>query len=309
MAALPTSPGSTTTPPRSSSTTDRRGTDRGPTATTGSRKPARATRPAFERPVRVKDVMFPLGEGAVRPRLLHRAVDHGIPGLQLRGRRGRRARRAVPQEPDVATSRSDTACTTPATPCSARRTARRPARRTRPACPTASRPRPSPRQLVDDRKPAARPTRGCRTDATTTERQQLHRLRRPERPRRLRPRRRRRAQMTAPRTFDYSYDHAQAGQRPEEPADQPGRDVLPRELAARPLVRGGLRRGRRATPSRTTSAAAASAATRSWPRATTSAAPTTPTCRRRPTAPARGCRCSSSTGRTRCPAGPATTRR
>ena len=39
------------------------------------------------------------------------------------------------------------------------------------------------------------------------------------------------------------YDHTKSVDRRQEPAEQPRGDVLPRQLAARPLVRGRLRRG------------------------------------------------------------------
>ena len=140
---------------------------------------------AFDRPVRVKDVMFPLGERAVRPRLLPGAVD----------------RRASPPSatsstrsttPDVLFRKNltaqrgvhATACTTPATPCSGPTTGRRPAPRTRPGCPTASRRRPIAEKLVDDREPAVPGDPWLPADATTTDGQQLHRLCRPAAPRR-----------------------------------------------------------------------------------------------------------------------------
>ena len=74
--------------------------------------------------------------------------------------------------------------------------------------------------------------------------------------------------------------------------------LLPEQLAPRLVLRRRLRRGRRATPSRTTSAAAA-IGRRSGARrgGRLLAAPTTPTCPRPPTAPRRGCRCTSVSGR------------
>ena len=53
------------------------GTDSGAYRTYRAEEAGTGERPAFERPVRVKDVLFPLGEGAVRPGLLHGALDHG----------------------------------------------------------------------------------------------------------------------------------------------------------------------------------------------------------------------------------------
>ena len=74
------------------------------------RRPARVR---ASRPRQGRDV--PARRRAVRPRLLHGALDQGVPGVQLRHGRGRHARPALPQEPHLARRRSSIACTTPAT--------------------------------------------------------------------------------------------------------------------------------------------------------------------------------------------------
>ena len=131
-------------------------------STTTSRGPddhASAVRAAGPREGR--DV--PARRRAVRARLLHGALDQGLPGLQLR--------RSTPSTtPDVLFRKNLTSHVDVQVPgpqhrrrrVPPARTGRRPARRTRPACPTASRPRPIAEKLDHDREPAARPTRGCR---------------------------------------------------------------------------------------------------------------------------------------------------
>jgi hypothetical protein len=81
--------------------------------------------------------------------------------------------------------------------------------------------------------------------------------------------------------------------------------VLCQQLAARLVVRLGLQRGRRQRPAQTTSAAAARRAIACAPRRRTARSParaTTPTCRRRPTASRRACRCTCGAA---CQLGPA----
>ena len=175
-----------------------------------------------------------------RARLLHRALDPRVSGVQLRDRRRRHAGRAVPQEPDARAVAFKYRVHNTGDASSAPRTARRPARRIRPACPTASRRRPIAEKLIEIESllpggPWLPP------DATTTRGNNCIAYRRPEAPT---------AssagdvvgKVTAPRTFGAKYDHA-SRRRPPEPAEQHRRDVLPRELAPRPLVRGRLRRG------------------------------------------------------------------
>lgn len=41
------------------------------------------TRPPFQRTVKIKDVIFPLGEGAVYSRLLYGTLDQRLPCVQL----------------------------------------------------------------------------------------------------------------------------------------------------------------------------------------------------------------------------------
>ena len=242
-------------------------------------------------PAEGRDV--PAGRRRVRPGLLHGALDEWLSRVQLRHRCRRRAGRAVPQEPDLARAPFTYRVHNTGDACSGPRTGRRPAR-------------PHPTGMPDGFQAPTIAEKLVKLESLLPGRPWLPaEAHRPPGNNCIAY-----ADLKAPDGFGtgdvlrQGHGAATSSTTPtttpsrrsdrQQPAEQPRRDVLPRQLAARPLVRGGLRRGRPATRRQTTSAAAASAATRSWPRATTSAAPTTRTCRPRPTAPARGCRCSSS---------------
>ena len=263
-------------------------------------------RPRFERPVRVKDVMFPLGDGAVRAGLLPGALGRRASPPSATSSTRWTSRRPVPQEPDLARHVHAIGSTTRVMPCSAPRTAR-----TRDPHPTGMPERLPGRddrgEADRDREPARRATPGCRPaqDHAGNNCIAYADLKAPDGFGAGDVR----GKVSAPGVFDYTYDHAKAADRGQQSAEQPRGHVLPRQLAARPLVRGRVRRGVRQRAAGQLRAAAASAATRSWPRGTTSAAPTTPTCPRRPTAPARACRCSVRRAAAQCPTAPATTRR
>ena len=135
-------------------------------------------RPAFDRDVRTKTVMFPLGEEQFAAGVLHRAVD---PRLSRRS-----ATSSTPStRPDILFRKNLTspapsriASTTPATRSSVRTMARRPARRIRPACLTASR-RATVREKLITIESLLPGDPWLPAGAQDDRRQQLHRLRRP----------------------------------------------------------------------------------------------------------------------------------
>ena len=105
-------------------------------ATSDARPVLRASRACEGRDV-------PARRRGVRHRLLHGAVDQGVPRVQLCHGRGRHAGRALPQEPHVARGVQISRAQHRRRRCSGRTTGRHRARRIRPARRTASRRRPS----------------------------------------------------------------------------------------------------------------------------------------------------------------------
>ena len=287
------------------------------TASSGKPRRKRAARSAnpdrqrrsFERPVRVKDVLFPMGEGQFVPGYFIELWIRGLSGVQLRDRRGRRARRAVPQEPDFARRRSSTACTTPATRCSARRTARLPGRRTRPACPTASRRRPIAEKLIEIESLLPGPALAAAECDHDTRGNNCIAYRRPEAAPTASARATSIGKVTAPRTFDAQVRPLQAGDDSGNLQNslvgmffhvnwlhdrwyEAGFDEASGNAQKDNFGLGGHRR--RPDPGR------GQRLQRHRQRQHVD-----PAGRRR----ARACRCSASTAPTRCPAAPATTRR
>ena len=266
----------------------------------------KAAPPRFERPVRVKDVLFPMGEGEFVPGYYIELWLEGYPAFSY----------VVDKidAPDILFRKNLTSRV-----AFKYRVHNRGDALFRPEDgPAPGSPHPTgkpngfqaatiPEKIDRDREPAAGAALAP-AECDHHARQQLHRVRRPPRSRGAGGRRRRRQ--------GHRRAHVRHQVRSHEIVDRRKEPAEPASWACSSTSIGCTTAGTRpdstkprATLSRTISDSAGLVAIRSWPTATTSAAPTTPTCRRRRMARARACRCSASTARTRCQAGPATTRR
>ena len=210
------------------------------TASTNTRGKPADQRPAFERPVRVKDVMFPLGDGQFVPAYYMELWIKGFPAFSY-------VMDAV-DTPDLLYRKNLTSHA--AFKYRVHNTGDalfRPHDGPAPGTPHPTgmpdgfqAPTVTEKLITIESLLSRRSLAAARRD--DNRRQQLHRLRGP----------RRRpsgfgpgdvmGKVSAAGRVRLHLQSRQTGDRPEQPAEQPRRDVLPRELVARSVVRGRVRR-------------------------------------------------------------------